>query len=67
MAIAEKDLMSGLELQRLGMFMEPEPGNALEIEGVLGGHFLSRGQERPQHQPELHGPPFPKLTCSILG
>jgi predicted GH43/DUF377 family glycosyl hydrolase len=35
MALAEKDLMSGLKLQRLGMLMEPEPGNAQEVEGVL--------------------------------
>jgi len=35
MAIAERDLMSGLTLQRLGMLMEPEPGNAQEVEGVL--------------------------------
>lgn len=27
--------MSGFELQRLGMLMEPEPGNPHEIEGVL--------------------------------
>jgi beta-1,2-mannobiose phosphorylase / 1,2-beta-oligomannan phosphorylase len=27
--------MSGFELQRLGMLMEPEPGNPQEIEGVL--------------------------------
>lgn len=27
--------MSGFQLQRLGMIMEPEPGNALEVEGVL--------------------------------
>jgi beta-1,2-mannobiose phosphorylase / 1,2-beta-oligomannan phosphorylase len=27
--------MNGFELQRLGMLMEPEPGNAQEIEGVL--------------------------------
>jgi predicted GH43/DUF377 family glycosyl hydrolase len=27
--------MSGLKLQRLGMLMEPEPGNPLEIDGVL--------------------------------
>ena len=27
--------MSGLKLQRLGMIMEPEPGNPQEIEGVL--------------------------------
>ena len=27
--------MSGFQLQRLGMLMEPEPGNPQEIEGVL--------------------------------
>ena len=27
--------MSGFQLQRLGMLMEPEPGNPNEIEGVL--------------------------------
>lgn len=27
--------MSGFQLKRLGMLMEPEPGNPLEIEGVL--------------------------------
>jgi len=27
--------MSGFELQRLGMIMEPEPGNPREVEGVL--------------------------------
>src|SRR5580704_12728442 len=27
--------MSGFQLQRLGLLMEPEPGNPLEIEGVL--------------------------------
>ena len=26
--------MNGLKLQRLGMLMEPEPGNPNEIEGV---------------------------------
>ncbi len=35
MPIAEKDLMSGLKFQRLEMLMEPEPGNAQEVEGVL--------------------------------
>ena len=34
MRIAEA-LMSGFKLQRLGMLMEPEPGNPQEIEGVL--------------------------------
>ena len=27
--------MSGFKLQRLGMIMEPEPGNPHEVEGVL--------------------------------
>ena len=27
--------MSGFQLQRLGLMMEPEPGNPREIEGVL--------------------------------
>ena len=27
--------MSGFQLQRLGMLMEPEPGNPKEVEGVL--------------------------------
>ena len=27
--------MSGFQLQRLGQIMEPEPGNPLEVEGVL--------------------------------
>ena len=27
--------MSGFQLQRLGMIMEPEPGNPMEVEGVL--------------------------------
>jgi beta-1,2-mannobiose phosphorylase / 1,2-beta-oligomannan phosphorylase len=35
MPATERDLMSGLKLQRLGMLMEPEPGNAQEVEGVL--------------------------------
>jgi predicted GH43/DUF377 family glycosyl hydrolase len=39
MAITKRDLvgdlMSGFKLQRLGLLMEPEPGNPQEIEGVL--------------------------------
>ena len=39
--------MAGFQLKRLGMVMEPEPGNPLEVEGVLNpagvrgpdGHF----------------------------
>jgi len=27
--------MSGFQLQRLGMIMQPEPGNPMEVEGVL--------------------------------
>jgi hypothetical protein len=27
--------MSGFKLQRLGQMMEPEPGNPMEVEGVL--------------------------------
>ena len=27
--------MSGFQLQRLGLIMEPEPGNPLEVEGTL--------------------------------
>jgi len=32
---ARGDSMSGFKLQRLGMLMEPEPGNLNEVEGVL--------------------------------
>jgi len=27
--------MSGLKLQRMGVIMEPEPGNPMEVEGTL--------------------------------
>ena len=27
--------MAGFQMKRLGMMMEPEPGNPLEVEGVL--------------------------------
>ena len=27
--------MSGFKLKRLGLMMEPEPGNPMEVEGVL--------------------------------
>ena len=27
--------MNGLKLKRLGMIMEPEPGNPMEVEGTL--------------------------------
>ena len=29
------DLMSSFKLQRMGIVMEPQPGNAQEVEGVL--------------------------------
>jgi predicted GH43/DUF377 family glycosyl hydrolase len=32
---SQGDSMSGFKLQRLGMMMEPEPGNPNEVEGVL--------------------------------
>ena len=31
----QEELMSGFKLQRLGLVMEPEPGNPQEVEGVL--------------------------------
>lgn len=33
--IVREDVQSGLKLKRLGVLMEPEPGNLLEVEGVL--------------------------------
>jgi hypothetical protein len=42
--VVEKDLLSGPKLQRLGMLMEPEPGNAQEVEGVLNP-AAARGPE----------------------
>ncbi|MCB0133128.1 MAG: hypothetical protein KDD78_19835 [Caldilineaceae bacterium] len=47
--------MSGFQLQRLGMIMEPEPGNALEAEGVLNP-AVTRG---PDGQLYL----FPRLVA----
>ena len=32
---ADANATIGLKLQRLGMIMEPQPGNPLEVEGVL--------------------------------
>src|ERR1700679_3449062 len=55
MPIAEKDLMSGLKLQRLGMLMEPQPGNPQEVEGVLNP-AAARGPDG-----ELYL--FPRLTA----
>ena len=36
--------MSGLKLQRIGMIMEPEPGNPMEVEGTLNPAAV-RGQD----------------------
>lgn len=47
--------MSGLKLQRLGLIMEPEPGNPQEVEGVLNPAAV-RG---PDGQLYL----FPRLTA----
>src|ERR1700681_3309558 len=49
------DLMSGFKLKRLGMVMEPEPGNPQEIEGVLNPAAV-RGPDG-----ELYL--FPRLTA----
>ncbi len=43
--------MSGLVLERLGPLMAPEPGNPLEVEGVLNPAAV-RGQ---RHQLETDG------------
>ena len=37
--------MSSFELQRLGLVMEPEPGNSQEVEGVLNPAAVSALQE----------------------
>jgi predicted GH43/DUF377 family glycosyl hydrolase len=47
--------MSGLELQRIGMLMEPEPGNPQEVEGVLNP-AAARG-------PDGHLYLFPRLVA----
>jgi beta-1,2-mannobiose phosphorylase / 1,2-beta-oligomannan phosphorylase len=38
--------MSGFKLQRLGLMMEPEPGNPQEIEGILNLAGLGLTLER---------------------
>ena len=47
--------MAGFQMRRLGTVMEPEPGNPLEVEGVLnpggvrgpdGQYYLSRAWSR---------------------
>jgi len=53
--IASEGLASGLKLRRLGMLMEPEPGNPLEAEGVLNP-AAARGPDG-----ELYI--FPRLTA----
>ena len=47
--------MSGFQLQRLGQIMEPEPGNPLEVEGVLNP-AAARG-------PDGHLYLFPRLVA----
>ena len=47
--------MSGFQLQRIGQIMEPEPGNPLEIEGVLNPAAV-RG-------PDGHLYLFPRLVA----
>jgi predicted GH43/DUF377 family glycosyl hydrolase len=47
--------MSGLKLQRIGMLMEPEPGNPQEVEGVLNP-AAARG-------PDGHLYLFPRLVA----
>lgn len=47
--------MSGFQLQRLGMVMEPEPGNPMEVEGVLNP-ASARG-------PDGHLYLFPRLVA----
>ena len=44
--------MSGFQLQRLGLIMEPEPGNSLEVEGTLNPAAV-RGvfSDRPAYRP----------------
>ena len=46
--------MSGFQLQRLGQIMEPQPGNAQEVEGVLNP-AAARG-------PDGHLYLFPRLV-----
>lgn len=41
--------MSGFQLQRLGMLMEPESGNPMEAEGVLNSAAV-RGPDRREGQ-----------------
>ena len=40
------ELMAGFALQRLGMLMEPEPGNPQEVEGVPQGRGIHGIRER---------------------
>ena len=47
--------MAGFQMKRLGMMMEPEPGNPLEVEGVLN----PAGVRGPDGQYYL----FPRLVA----
>ena len=35
MTLLRETVMAGFQMKRLGMMMEPEPGNPFEVEGVL--------------------------------
>ena len=50
--------MSGFQLQRLGVVMEPEPGNAQEVEGVLNPAAV-RGPDGKLYL-------FPRLVASTV-
>jgi hypothetical protein len=47
--------MSGFQLRRMGMIMEPESGNSIEIEGLLNPAAISR--------PDDHLYLFPRLVA----
>ena len=67
------ETMSGFQLQRLGMLMEPEPGNPQEIEGILNP-AATRGPEAgaPKHrtlnsQPSTLNNGDPRDACPTAG
>jgi len=45
--------MSGFQLRRLGIVMEPEPGNAQEVEGVLNPAAVRGPMESSTSFPRL--------------
>jgi hypothetical protein len=54
--------MSGFKLQRLGLMMEPEPGNPREIEGVLNP-AAARGLPDSLPSGGVADPPGAKACC----